>query len=425
MRALAIEDLAAALAAISPPRRTVRTIVRRSDQDRNWSQQRASCTRQETDLLLVCRGFRDAGDIDTVHRPWPCSLPSPECSSHGFGSSSRPATLVTPRSSPCDTRSRCSNARSTGPSSPTPTARSSRCSPVFDRRRLADVFLIAKPAAALGWHRRLVARHWTHPPARKPGRPPIDTELRRPIVRTARENPTWGYRRVHGELCRLGHSIAASSVWNILRRAGIDPTRYRTGPTWGEFIRSQAAAVTATDFALCRHGPTAPVPRHVRDRDRHPPRAPGRHHRQPDQTVDHPNRPQPPHAMERRSRFPEPVIRDGAGQFTASFDTVLTGPGITGPRIPPRSPRATRTHNDGSERCDTNCSTAPSSGTSVVHRRHRVHPSRPTDRTTHRLRRTHQRIPHRSLTTSSPRPDPNHRPAGSGANPQRHSPTSP
>ena len=68
-------------------------------------------------------------------------------------------------------------------------------------------------------------------------------------MRTARENPTWGYRRVHGELCRLGHSIAASSMWNILRRAGIDPTRYRTGPTWGEFIRSQAAAITATDFA--------------------------------------------------------------------------------------------------------------------------------------------------------------------------------
>jgi len=58
-----------------------------------------------------------------------------------------------------------------------------------------------------------------------------------------------GYRRVHGELQRLGHTIAASTIWKILRTAGIDPTRDRTGPTWAQFIRSQAKAIIATDFA--------------------------------------------------------------------------------------------------------------------------------------------------------------------------------
>jgi putative transposase len=79
----------------------------------------------------------------------------------------------------------------------------------------------------IGWHRRLVARRWTQPPGPKPGRPPIGPELRQLIVWIAPENPTWGYRRVHGETTRLGHPLAASSVWNILRRAGIDPVRDR------------------------------------------------------------------------------------------------------------------------------------------------------------------------------------------------------
>ncbi|MEX2627533.1 MAG: hypothetical protein WD225_11670 [Ilumatobacteraceae bacterium] len=56
------------------------------------------------------------------------------------------------------------------------------------------------------------------------------------IVRLARQNPTWGYRRIHGELCGLGHKVAASTVWKILRTAGSDPARDRTGPTWAEFI---------------------------------------------------------------------------------------------------------------------------------------------------------------------------------------------
>jgi hypothetical protein len=119
----------------------------------------------------------------------------------------------------------------------------------MDQARRGRALTIVRSATVIGWHRRLVARHWTQPPTRQPGRPPVDPDLRRLIVRLARENPTWGYRRVHGELHRLGQAIAASTVWKILRAAGFDPRRDRTGPSWSEFIRSQAKAVIATDFA--------------------------------------------------------------------------------------------------------------------------------------------------------------------------------
>src|SRR3954447_22010093 len=81
----------------------------------------------------------------------------------------------------------------------------------FARSRLAEIMLIVKPETVIGWHRRLVARHWTYPPTRRRGRPLTLAEIRRLAIRFAQENPTWGYRRVHGELCRLGYQIAAST----------------------------------------------------------------------------------------------------------------------------------------------------------------------------------------------------------------------
>jgi len=118
----------------------------------------------------------------------------------------------------------------------------------FDRRRLGRVMLIVKPATVIGWHRRLVARHWTQPRVPRTGRPPTPTELRRLVLRLDAENPGWGYRRIHGEIRRLGHHIAASTVWKILRDDGRKPTPNRTGPTWSEFIASQAHAMVPTDF---------------------------------------------------------------------------------------------------------------------------------------------------------------------------------
>ena len=98
----------------------------------------------------------------------------------------------------------------------------------------------------LRWHRRRIARHWTQP-ARPAGRPPTAAALRRLVVAMATENPTWGYRRIHGELIGVGHSIAPSTVWQILKTRGIDPAPDRTTVTWTEFLRSQAAV--ACDFA--------------------------------------------------------------------------------------------------------------------------------------------------------------------------------
>lgn len=105
---------------------------------------------------------------------------------------------------------------------------------------------LVTPDTLLRWHRQRIARHWTQS-RRPPGRPPIAAGLRQLAVRMARENPTWGYRRIHGELAGLGHTIGASTVWQILKDAGIDPAPTRTSVTWSQLLRSQAAV--ACDFA--------------------------------------------------------------------------------------------------------------------------------------------------------------------------------
>jgi putative transposase len=115
---------------------------------------------------------------------------------------------------------------------------------VLDRDRWS-IFLV-KPDTILGWHRRLVANHWTYP--HRPGRPSTALETRQTIIRLARENPTWGYRRIHGELVRLGITIAASTVWATLKKAGIDPAPGRTVESWTTFLRAQAAGIVACDF---------------------------------------------------------------------------------------------------------------------------------------------------------------------------------
>lgn len=80
---------------------------------------------------------------------------------------------------------------------------------------------LVSPRTLLRWHARLVARRWTYP--RRPGRPPVARETRVLVLQLARENPTWGYRRIQGELTGLGRPVAASTVWKILKAAGLDP----------------------------------------------------------------------------------------------------------------------------------------------------------------------------------------------------------
>jgi len=111
-----------------------------------------------------------------------------------------------------------------------------------------DRFFV-QPATLLQWHRDLVKRRWTQPhrPARK-GRPGMPDGVVAVILRLARENSTWGYRRIHGELATMGIKLAASTVWKILQRHGVEPAPQRNGLTWGDFLRSQAKSTLACDF---------------------------------------------------------------------------------------------------------------------------------------------------------------------------------
>jgi putative transposase len=105
---------------------------------------------------------------------------------------------------------------------------------------------IVTPDTLLTWHRRLAAARWVHP-QRRPGRPRTVRDREQLVVRLATENPTWGYQRIHGELTGLGHRLAPSTVWAILKRHGIDPAPRRTGPTWTQFLTTQARGILACD----------------------------------------------------------------------------------------------------------------------------------------------------------------------------------
>ena len=94
----------------------------------------------------------------------------------------------------------------------------------------------------------LAARKYDTSRRGKPGRPPAIRSIARLVVRLAKENPLWGYRRIHGELTKLSVAIAPSTVYEILRAAGIGPAPRRAGPTWRQFLHAQAAGIVAVDF---------------------------------------------------------------------------------------------------------------------------------------------------------------------------------
>jgi putative transposase len=109
--------------------------------------------------------------------------------------------------------------------------------------------LLVRPDTILRWHRDLIARqHAARSRPKRVGRPRTVRSIRALALRLARESPSWGYRRLHGELLVLGVKVAASTVWEILREAGIDPAPERAGSTWADFLRSQADALLACDF---------------------------------------------------------------------------------------------------------------------------------------------------------------------------------
>jgi len=122
---------------------------------------------------------------------------------------------------------------------------------VIPKARRHGLRLLVTPDTILRWHRDIIRRRWAARSRRgRSGRPATRRTIKALVLRLARENPGWGYRRIHGELAGLGAKIAGSTVWEILNKAGMDPAPRRTAPAWPQFLRSQAEAILACDFFI-------------------------------------------------------------------------------------------------------------------------------------------------------------------------------
>ncbi|SFO50290.1 Integrase core domain-containing protein [Amycolatopsis rubida] len=199
---------------------------------------------------------------------------------------------------------------------------------------------LVTPATILRWHRRLVAGKWTYP--HRVGRPPVDEALTELIERMATENQHWGYKRIQGELLKLGHRVGSSTVWRVLKRARMPPAPDRQNDTtWRQFLRTQASTMLACDFF---HVDCALTLKriyvlfvlevgsryvHVLGTTTHPD---GGWTTQQIRNL----------VMDLGDRVGEFrfLVRDRAGQFAAAFDAALADVGITTVKIPPRCPRA-------------------------------------------------------------------------------------